>query len=250
MAVELKALGEQLQEQLRGIVALQPPQPPQPPPEYPRDERLEWLERAITEDEPEVLQRHALIRALRACGERELLGWCADSMRRASQFRVGWGRDEGADAIQLQALALSWQNRYRDEAARAHELASRVYALDGELEAAREELARLKSERNRRSVQHAEELGRASKDGAALKAARADADRYRKERDLWYHAHGEAEAQRAAVERRFAQLGDLVATTGGDAVPRAHTLRANADLNALLRQAALEHEHRAGAASP
>ena len=137
MAVELKALGEQLQEQLRGIVALQPPQPPQPPPEYPRDESLEWLERAITEDEPEVLQRHALIRALRACGERELLGWCADSMRRASQFRVGWGRDEGADAIQLQALALSWQNRYRDEAARAHELASRVYALDGELEAAR-----------------------------------------------------------------------------------------------------------------
>ena len=94
------------------------------------------------------------------------------------------------------------------------------------------------------------EQGRASKDGAALKAARADADRYRKERDLWYHAYGEAEAQRAAVERRFAQLGDLVATTGGDAVPRAHTLRANADLNALLRQAALEHEHRAGAASP
>ena len=74
--------------------------------------------------------------------------------------------------------------------------------------------------------------------------------RDRKERDLWYHAHGEAEAQRAAVERRFAQLGDLLATTGGDAVPRAHTLRANADLNALLRQAALEHEHRAGAASP
>ena len=58
----------------------------------------------------------------------------------------------GADAIQLQASARTWQNRYRDEAARAHELASRVYALDGELEAAREELARLKSERNRRSV--------------------------------------------------------------------------------------------------
>ena len=196
------------------------------------------MARAISEDEPEVLQRHALVRALRACGERELLGWCADSMRRASQFRVGWGRDEGADAIQASASARAWQNRYRDEAARAHELANRVYALDGELEA-----ARLKSERNRRSVQHAEELGRASKDGAALKAARADADRYRQERDLWYHAYGEAEAQRAAVERRFAQLGDLVATTGGDAVPRAHTLRANADLNALLRQAALEHEH-------
>ena len=109
-------------------------------------------------------------------------------------------------------MALSWQNRYRDEATRAHELASRVYALDGELEVAREELARLKSERNRRSVQHAEELGRASKDGAALKAARADADRYRKERDLWYHAHGEAEAQRAAAERRLRQLGDLLAT--------------------------------------
>ena len=248
MALELKALGEQLQEQLRGIVALQPPQPA---PDYPRDERIEWLERAISEDEPEVLQRHALVRALRACGERELLGWCADSMRRASQFRVGWGRDEGADAIQLQSSVRAWQNRYRDEAARAHELASRVYALDGELEVAREELARLKSERNRRSVQHAEELGRASKDGAALKAARADADRYRKERDLWYHAYGDSEAQRAAVERRFAQLGDLIATTGGDTVPRAHTLRADADLNALLRQAALEHEQRtARAASP
>ena len=91
-------------------------------------------------------------------------------MRRASRFRVGWGRDEGADAIQLQSSVRAWQNRYRDEAARAHELANRVYALDGELEA-----ARLKSERNRRSVQHAEELGRASKDAAALKAARADA---------------------------------------------------------------------------
>ena len=64
MAVELKALGEQLQEQLRGIVALQ--LPPQSPPEYPRDERIEWLERAISEDEPEVLQRGA--------GEHQLLG--------------------------------------------------------------------------------------------------------------------------------------------------------------------------------
>ena len=84
MAVELKALGEQLQEQLRGIVALQPPQPPQPPPEYPRDERIEWLERAISEDEPEVLQRHGA--RVRACGERELLGWCAefDAARRSS----------------------------------------------------------------------------------------------------------------------------------------------------------------------
>ena len=44
-----------------------------------------------------------------------------------------------------------------------------------QLEAAREELARLKPERNRRSVHHAEELGR------AFSAARADADRYRKE---------------------------------------------------------------------
>ena len=159
----------------------------------------------------------------------------------------------GADAIQLQASVRAWQNRYRDEAARAHELASRVYALDGELEAAREELARLKSERNRRSVQHAEELGRASKDGAALKAARADADRYRKERDLWYHAYGESEAQRAASERRAKQLGDLLATTGGDAVPQlretlTHTVRANADLNALLHQAALEQELRAARA--
>ena len=84
MAVELKALGEQLQEQLRGIVALQPPQPPQPPPEYPRDERLEWLERAITEDEPEVLQRHALIRALRACGERDDF-----NLRRPQQLNQG-----------------------------------------------------------------------------------------------------------------------------------------------------------------
>ena len=97
-------------------------------------------------------------------------------------------------------------------------------------------------------MQHAEELGRASKDGAALKAARADADRYRKERDLWHHAYGEAEAQRAAIERRFAQLGDLVAATGGDAVPRAHTVRTSADLNALLHQATLEHELRAARA--
>ena len=160
--VELKALGEQLQEQLRGIVALQSATARHRQSIRATSASSGWSAQ-FRRTSPRCCSgnrfvRCELLRRARAARLVRRFDAAGVAVPRRLGTRRGRRRDPAAGAA-----VRAWQNRYRDEAARAHELASRVYALDGELEVAREELARLKSASNRRSVQHAEELGRASR---------------------------------------------------------------------------------------
>ena len=91
---------------------------------------------------------------------------------------VGGGKAFGRPVFHAGPLRSPMHRQLRHEdrvTAKAFIGARGIPTNERQLEAAREELARLKPERNRRSVHHAEELGR------AFSAARADADRYRKE---------------------------------------------------------------------